>query len=308
MLHDRANEWAIDPTVLSWHHNLYLIWSGWESPHNQVQHLYIDRMLSPTQLAPDASMIASPVYPWETSVAPIDEGPVVLQHGGRTFVIFSANASWSNEYCLGLLTLVGHNPLSPQSWQKSPTPVFQSAHGIFGPGHASFTTSEKGKQWWIVYHAAAYDNAGWTRNILMQPFTWKPNGDPDFGQPIAIDTPIPLPLGEKPIRRTVEPASTSVTAAVFHVTVDETGAYTLWVCYTNDSGGETEQAWLVNGQYQPSLTYWQTDPGTQSFVMTQVSLRKGVNTLVFRESDPDVSARVLWLQFAPLPTRLYPSG
>ncbi len=298
MLHDRANQWAIDPTVLTYRGIDYLIWSGWESIHNQVQRLYIDRMISPTRLAAKASVISSPTYAWETRVAPINEGPVVLQHDGHTFLTYSADASWTNQYCLGLLTLVGSNPLNAASWVKSPKPVFQSANGIYGPGHASFTTTDHGQQWWIVYHAAAYDNAGWTRDIRIQPFTWNANGTPDFAQPLAPDAAISFPRGEAPNRLTIMPQATSEDRATFTVHASQSGTYTLWVRYANTSGSTTNQSWAVNDVYQPSLTYLPTDAGTTSFAITHVTLTKGSNTLSFLQSTPDVSARIAWIQVA----------
>ncbi len=296
MIHDRANLWAIDPTVLTYHSRHYLIWSGWKSPKNQVQRLYIDRMLSPTKISPTASLISSPSYPWEKRVAPINEGPVVLQHDGHTFLTYSADASWTNQYCLGLLTLTGSNPLKASNWVKSPMPVFQSAHGIYGPGHASFTTTDHGHQWWIVYHAAAYDNAGWTRDIRIQPFTWNANGTPHFGQPVAPDQPIAYPRGEQPNRMTILPSHSSETAVSFSVHAARSGLYTLWVRYHNTSWSSTSQNWTVNGSYQPTISYLPTDHKTTSFAITQVTLTKGLNSLRFLQSAPDVSARISWIQ------------
>ena len=297
MVHDRANQWAIDPTVLAYRGRRYLIWSGWLGPKNHVQHLMIDRLLSPTRLAPTASMLTTPVYPWETSVAPINEGPVVLRHGGRLFIVYSANASWTDQYCLGLMTLMGTNPLRPQAWKKTPHPVFQSANGIYGPGHASFTTSENGRQWWIIYHAAAYRGSGWTRVIRAQPFTWSPRGFPQFHAPVPADAALALPAGEPPTRTTYGPSARGTNDIVFRVRA-RAGTYMLWVRYRNTSGATTSQSWMVNGAYEPALTYLPTNGRDSSFAITQVTLRAGVNDLRFLEAGAGVSARIAWIQLA----------
>ena len=298
MVHDRANQWAIDPTVLTYRGRRYLVWSGWLSPANHVQHLVIDRLLSPTRLAPKASVLTTPTYPWETSVAPINEGPVALSHGGRLFIVFSANASWTDHYCLGLLTLVGTNPLNAQAWKKTPHPVFQSANGIYGPGHASFTTSENGRQWWIVYHAAAYRRSGWTRVIRAQPFSWSSRGIPKFNAPVAAGAALTLPAGEPPTRTTYGPSAVGAADVVFRVPA-RAGTYLLWVRYRNTSGGTTSQSWLINGAYQPALTYLPTSGPGGSLAITQVTLRSGVNHLRFLQAGADVSARIAWIQLAP---------
>ena len=205
-VHDSANQWMIDPNVLSLHGRLYFIWSGWLSPKNRVQRLFIAPMSSPTKINGPGVVISSPTHAWETSVAPINEGPVSLQHGGRTFIIYSANASWTNQYCLGMLTLRGNNPLRAGNWVKSPEPVFSSANGGYGPGRASFVTGENGKHYWMIYHDARYSGSGWNRTIRAQPFTWNKNGSPRFGKPLPLDTALLLPAGERPNRVTYLPA------------------------------------------------------------------------------------------------------
>lgn len=62
-------------------------------------------------------------------------------------------------YCLGLLELVGDDPMEYQSWRKRRDGcVFHqnAKEGVFGTGHASFTVSsseDDGVESWLVYHA-----------------------------------------------------------------------------------------------------------------------------------------------------------
>ena len=130
----------------------------------------------------------------------MNEGPEILRHDGRIFLVYSASACWTDFYELGMLTAAaGSDLLDPRSWQKSPAPVFwqsPEAHA-YGPGHNSFFQSPDGKQDWILYHANPEPNqgCGGHRSPRAQPFTWKPDGTPDFGRPVSISTPIPAPSG-----------------------------------------------------------------------------------------------------------------
>jgi GH43 family beta-xylosidase len=198
-----SDKWAIDGTVLFLGEQIYFIWSGWEGDENVAQHLYIAEMASPTKLKGERVLISSPEFPWEKIRGPkekdnahlpyINEGPQVLQRNGRTFVVYSASGSWTDHYCLGMLTLVNDDPMQAESWQKSPAPVFRSANKVFAPGHASFTKSPGGKEDWIVYHCAKHPGAKWNRETRMQPFNWDAQGNPFFGEPVPAGMKIDKP-------------------------------------------------------------------------------------------------------------------
>jgi GH43 family beta-xylosidase len=182
---DPSDRWAIDGTVLTIEGKLFFIWSGWEGSENVRQNLYIAPMSNPWTISGERVLISESEYDWEKVGVPlVNEGPEVLKHGGRTFVIYSASGSWTDEYCLGQLELVASNPLDKKSWVKKPTPVFSSTASVFGPGHSSFTTSADGTEDWIVYHAAKYRGAGWNRDVRAQRFGWTSDGEPDFGSPL----------------------------------------------------------------------------------------------------------------------------
>jgi len=282
-VHDPANQWMIDPNIFSVRGHLYFLWSGWRNDQNQVQRLFIAPMSSPTQIDGPGVVISSPTYPWETSVAPINEGPVTLQHDGKTFIVYSANASWKNAYCLGLLTLVGDNPLRPDDWRKTAHPVFLSQNGVYGPGRASFVTSENGKQDWMIYHAARVNGSGWDRTIRAQPFTWNKNGTPHFGAPIPLDQAIPLPAGEVPNRVTFNPERTTTEAVTFDVTVPRAGTYGMYVRYKNATGNTTTQNLIVNGQPQLPLSIPVSGSATRrnqdSTLEIDITLPRGASTI-----------------------------
>ncbi|MEC3880118.1 sulfatase-like hydrolase/transferase [Parapedobacter sp. 10938] len=193
--------WAIDVSVAEIGGTLYAVWSGWETnaPTDKTsQHLYMAEMANPWTLKGERVKISSPDQPWEQG-GPLDlnEGPQFLQHNGQVFIIYSTRESWLPEYRLGQLRLTdpAASPLDPANWQKR-GPVFQATPQVLGPGHASFTTSPDGTEWWIVYHAKKAAKPGWGRDIRMQPFSWAPDGNPRFGRPIPAGTRIAVPSGE----------------------------------------------------------------------------------------------------------------
>ncbi len=194
-----ADKWAIDGTLLEAKERLYFIWSGWEGDQNVRQNLFIAPMGNPWTISGPRVEINRPELPWETVGEPnVNEGPEVLVRDGSVHLIYSASGSWTDDYCLGMLTAkLDGNLLSRSSWKKHKEPVFRRSGEVQGPGHASFVKSPDGKEDWIVYHAARYAGSGWTRNVRAQPFTWRKNALPSFGAPVDPNRPIPLPSGDR---------------------------------------------------------------------------------------------------------------
>lgn len=194
---DAHDRWAIDGTVLQHKDGkLYFIWSGWPGNKNVVQNLYIAPMRDPVSIAGEGVVISTPTHNWERIGDPkVNEGPQVLQHGDKVHIIYSASGSWTDDYCLGRLTLVGDDPMDPASWVKHAQPVFKKTDQVFGPGHASFVHLDqaKGANDWIVYHAARHSGAGWNRDVRLQPFMWDEEGNPQFGKPVAPGVAIEAP-------------------------------------------------------------------------------------------------------------------
>lgn len=205
------DDWAIDGTVLNNNGKLYFIWSGQNSLNqNSDQNLYIASMSSPTQIDSTRTQISWPQYSWEANSSPrVNEGPEIILRNGRINLVYSASGSWLDTYCLGLTSAsVSSNLLLESSWTKRVSPVFQSANGLYGPGHHSFTKSKDGTEDWIVYHTARAPGAGWNRSIRAQKFGWNIDNTPNLGSPAPPNTPIPLPSGE-PLRTRYEAENAS---------------------------------------------------------------------------------------------------
>ncbi|MFE5321732.1 family 43 glycosylhydrolase [Paenibacillus sp. NPDC056579] len=202
---DSTDRWAIDGTVLTVHDQHYFIWSGWASDQSgQGQNLYIAKMSDPKTISSERLQLSMPEYAWENTPGKINEGPQITIKGDTINLVYSANGSWTDYYCLGLITAkIGTDLMDPNSWTKRDKPIFSSANGVVGPGHHSLTTSPDGTEDWIVYHGARWVGAGWNRSIRTQKFTWNEDGTPNLGEPVEPNKPIAIPSGE-PVRKRYE--------------------------------------------------------------------------------------------------------
>lgn len=209
---DPSDKWAIDPTVFENKGQLYAVWSGWQGDVNGTQNIYIARMKNPWTIEGDRVLLSTPKFAWEefgdlpkekVRHVNVNEGPEILKHDDKIFLIYSASGCWTDHYALGMLSTSADSDLmNPKSWQKTTHPVFSespNAHA-FGTGHNTFFESPDHKQYWIIYHAnpEANEGCGTYRSPRAQPFIWNADGTPNFGTPLPLNTPIPKPSGQRP--------------------------------------------------------------------------------------------------------------
>ncbi|MES2731249.1 MAG: family 43 glycosylhydrolase [Bacteroidota bacterium] len=186
---------GIDGTVLQKEGTAYFSWM--RSEKGITHHISLARMLSPTQL--DTAVITISQHPfleWETRDQYCNEGPAFLQRGNKTFIVYSASASWTKWYCLGAFVNEDGDFMNPSSWKKLPQPLFVKSdeNGVYGPGHCSFTQSPDGTEDWILYHALADPNGGWGgRTPRIQKINWSADNLPIMGEPYGSGIPLPVP-------------------------------------------------------------------------------------------------------------------
>ena len=197
--------WAIDGSILEMNGSRYFMWCGRPDVTNVnlTQNIYIAKMANPYTLTGSSTKLTEPEFGWEKNGFGVNEGPQALvSPDNKVFLIYSASYCGTDDYGLGMLSLkTGGDPLVKADWLKSAQPVFskQPQSNAFGPGHNSFFKSPDGKENWIVYHANAETNQGCAdrRNIRMQKFTFKTDGSPDFGMPVATGLQISKPSEEQ---------------------------------------------------------------------------------------------------------------
>ena len=190
----RTGGWAIDGTILTLEdERMFFIWSGWPGKRDGQQNLYIAPMADPLTLSSPRTLICSPDRAWEQGTMPICEAPQVLKRNGRIFIVYSASASWTADYCLGLLVNESNDLLNPAAWRKH-GPVMEKTEHVWGIGHCSFVQSPCRTQDWILYHSKSQKAHGWEdRDVHAKQFTWTREGLPDFGTPLPRGAAVSMP-------------------------------------------------------------------------------------------------------------------
>lgn len=311
---DSSNKWAIDGTILELpSRQLYFIWSGWEGDVNVRQNLYIAQMSNPWTISSNRVEISRPTYPWEINHQPyINEGPEITIRNNVILLIYSASGSWTNDYCLGLITsTVTSDLMKATSWQKRSTPIFRSGNNIFGPGHHSLTKSPDNTEDWIVYHSARYSGSGWTRQVRTQSFTWNADSTPNLGVPVDSNTPIRLPSGET-ARNRYEAENAILTngpsahqhpnasnhtkvgyidytqsAVKFIIQCSQTGTYYISIRNGNGSAGNALAThWLtINNQSPIEIPIVFSGWDNWGSAIIRVNLNQGQNELIFKKGQ-----------------------
>jgi len=187
------DKFAIDGTIMELSGKRYFLWSGWEGYENVRQDIYLAEMISPTQVKNEKILLSMPQLDWERIGTPlVNEGPEVIVRENTVNLVYSASGSWTDDYCLGLLTMdTGSDPKNPESWMKHELPILSKAFDVYGPGHNCFTTSVDEEEDLIIYHAARWMGAGWNRLVRF--------GYVDFDEYGVIE-PVSVTSGEEVVK------------------------------------------------------------------------------------------------------------
>ncbi|KAG8826361.1 hypothetical protein FRC17_008287 [Serendipita sp. 399] len=185
------DDWSIDASVLTINGLNYLVYSTQDGGE---QCLFIARLTSPTTVG-NTSVLSRPKLSWEREEWYVNEGPVALYHGGRTWIVYSASFCWGSGYKLGRLEYIGGDPLSQSSWSKYGQPILTSANGNYQPGHNGFFNTPGG-QTWIVFHANSVTpgSCDGNRFTMAQPIGWNTDGTPALSPPAPLSQSIPEPV------------------------------------------------------------------------------------------------------------------
>ncbi|WP_394190024.1 family 43 glycosylhydrolase [Pseudoalteromonas atlantica] len=246
--------WNIDGNYLTYKDKLYVIYSQWQGDQ---QLNIIAEMENPWTLKKDSphTVITRPELDWEISGRKVTEGAEILQHNGRTFMTYSASFCNTPDYKLGMLELVGDDPLKSSSWKKYDQPVFERTEDVFGPGHNGFFTSPDGSEDWLVYHGndSVEHGCSATRSLRAQKFTWNDDGTPNFGKPLTPGVEVAPPAGE------YGPLVTRVQGQRYNL-VNATSGLCL------DIAADPQDARAVQRQCASTNGQWVIDSTTDGFV------------------------------------------
>jgi GH43 family beta-xylosidase len=198
--HPGENFWAIDGSVFQLQDKNYFVWSGYSSPSNTVQRIYVAEMSNPWTLTGPRTLLSSPEHSWERN-GEVNEGPVVMKKNGKVFLVYSASGCWTANYALGMLTMNEFDdPLNASSWIKSAQAVFvtNATTAAYGPGHNGLFLSPDGTEFWNTYHATTIEAGAcdFTRTARAQKVAWKADGTPEFGIPVKTGDTLAAPSGE----------------------------------------------------------------------------------------------------------------
>ena len=99
-------------------------------------------------------LITQPQQEWELNSGRPgwfwNEGPFVLKHNDKYYLMYSANFFMSRDYSVGYA--VAESPMGPFI-KAAHNPILSSSNAeLSGPGHNSVTTSPDGNELFIVYH------------------------------------------------------------------------------------------------------------------------------------------------------------
>ncbi|MEU0335758.1 glycoside hydrolase family 43 protein [Streptomyces sp. NPDC006193] len=184
------DKWAVDGTLFTFGGQRWFVWSGWAGDTDVEQNLYIVRMSGPTTPTGARHIISQPRESWERVVGNpfVNEAPeAVKDPDGRLHIVYSANGSWSDHYCLADLRLrAGGDPTYVWDWYKSNGCLFGSHREtmmagwdptlyVDGPGHHSFvllngdigTSPPAGPRFPLMFHAVpkgtpySWENRHW---------------------------------------------------------------------------------------------------------------------------------------------------
>lgn len=190
---------GLDGTVMEHRGKRYFLYAGYGDFPEHGSAVYIVRMKDAVTLEGDEVCLTWPEWDWERQGGmPINEGPAILRRGGRIFVVYSASTTWSEDYCLGMLTAdADADVMDAASWTKSPQPVFRKCAETraMAPGHNSFCCF--GDADLIVYHAidapgGQGDLDTRRRSPRVQRVNWLADDMPDFGVPVACGIPVEI--------------------------------------------------------------------------------------------------------------------
>jgi beta-xylosidase len=127
--------------------------------------IMVQRMADPLTPIGQPHPVIWPTEPWEKAQGQVTEGPWMVKHAGRYYLMYSGSGANGPHYAIGYAT--ADSPLGP--FTKYPgNPIAHRGNGIFGPGHNCVVTGPDGRLW-MLYHQKNTEKVDWDRFLALDP-------------------------------------------------------------------------------------------------------------------------------------------
>lgn len=163
----------------------------------EESHIYAIRLCPDMQhVVGQPVLLLQPDQEWENWSAATTgrrwtEGPLVLLHEGRYYMMYSSNFYQEKYYGIGLA--VADSPMGP--FRKDPAnPIMKHDYPrVSGPGHNSVAWSPDGREMFVVYHIHTAVAGGFNRQVCLDRMEFTADGKLICHGPTT--TPQPMPSG-----------------------------------------------------------------------------------------------------------------
>ena len=150
--------------------------------------IMVQPMATPVEPAGEARLVLQPESEWETRNGRVTEGPWMIKHKGRYYLLYSGSGADTPDYAVGYAT--SSSPLGPFV-RAEHNPILHRGQGLYGPGHGCAIQDAKGT-WWFVYHQKNSDRRAWDRFLCIDRLDFDEQGRLD-GQ-ATRNQPRPAPV------------------------------------------------------------------------------------------------------------------
>ncbi len=106
----------------------------------------VQEMAGPTEKKGQPRVVLQPESDWEIRNGRVTEGPWMIKHGGRYYLLYSGSGANTPDYAVGYAT--ADDPLGPFT-RADHNPILHRSEGLFGPGHGCAIRDRAGA-WWFV--------------------------------------------------------------------------------------------------------------------------------------------------------------
>ena len=150
--------------------------------------IFAQRMGDPLTPEGDRVEVLHPTEPWEMASGRVTEGPFMVKHDGRYYLMYSGTGADSPNYGIGYA--ISNSPMGPfakstdnpiahrsedtDGQASSGTPA-QRPQPIYGPGHHCVVTGPDGKLW-MIYHQKYDDDTNYRRFLALDPIWFDDTG------------------------------------------------------------------------------------------------------------------------------------